>query len=314
MIADRYGQQWTRDLLRTWFGGQQPAWAYGGGQERPQWVADWLPGLCEALHAMGSAGTVAAQHLLDLAWEWTGKDIGTGLASSSPGYRDKELGDLGKPLASVLKAAAAIGAASRRDTVSGYIRKQGDAVTVLEMSALRAAAELPPDGTRGEAGFGDLAADCVARLRARLARPQRASGDWSIKLPSGGCACDLCGTLRVFTEDKGRLLCCHWAGLLLFWRCGNGLGLLASSPEALLGALFSESVARADLVPGGTGLAGGLNLGGLQFLCRFSQLPGSFEPANRSVGDVESAERRGDPPDGIPGGHHHSVSTTGTGQ
>ena len=26
-IADRYGQQWTAELLRTWFGGDQPAWA-----------------------------------------------------------------------------------------------------------------------------------------------------------------------------------------------------------------------------------------------------------------------------------------------
>jgi predicted 2-oxoglutarate/Fe(II)-dependent dioxygenase YbiX len=31
-IADRYGQQWTADLLRTWFGGDQPTWAYGAGR------------------------------------------------------------------------------------------------------------------------------------------------------------------------------------------------------------------------------------------------------------------------------------------
>ncbi len=201
-IADGYGQQWTAELLRTWFGGDQPAWAYGGGQERPQWVAGWLPGLCERLHVRGGAGTVAAQRLLDLAWEWTGKDIGTGLVSSSPSYRDNKLGDLGKPLASVLTAAAGIGAASTRDAVSGYIRRQEDAVTVLEMSALRAAAELPQDS--GDAGFGDLAADCAARLRARLARPQRAPGDWSIELPAAGCTCDLCDTLRVFLEDESR--------------------------------------------------------------------------------------------------------------
>ena len=204
-IAGRYGQRWTAELLRTWFGGEQPAWAYGGGQERPRWVADWLPSLCAGLYATSlTPGAHAAQHLLDLAWEWLGKDIGTGLASSSPSYRDKKLGDLGKPLASVLAAAAEIGAASTRDTVSGYIRKQQDTVTALEMSALRAAAELPRDGTRGDAGFGDLAADCAARLRARLARPQRASGDWSIELPAGGCTCDLCDTLRVFAEDKSR--------------------------------------------------------------------------------------------------------------
>ena len=203
-IADRYGQQWTAELLRGWFGEDQPAWAYGGGQERPQWVADRLPSLCKGMHATGGVGTVAAQWLLDLAWEWTAREIGAGLASSSPSRRDEKLAGLGKPLASVLSAAAAIGAASTRDTVSGFIRQSGDAVTALEMSALRAAAELPRDGTHDDAAFDGLAADCAARLRARLARPQRASGDWSIELPAGGCTCDLCDTLRVFGEDKSR--------------------------------------------------------------------------------------------------------------
>jgi hypothetical protein len=203
-IADGYGQRWTADLLRTWFGGDRPAWAYGGGTERPQWVADQLPGVCQGLNARGGAGTLAAQRLLDLAWEWASKDIGTGLASLSPSHRDTKLGDLGKPLASVLTAAAATGAASTRDAVCGYIRKQEDAVTALEMSALRAAAQMSRDGMRGDAGFGDLAADCAARLRARLARPQRAPGDWSIELPAGGCTCDLCGSLRAFLEDQSR--------------------------------------------------------------------------------------------------------------
>ena len=202
-IAGHYGQRWTTSLLQTWFGGGQPAWAYGAGPDRPQWVTDQLPGLCAGLHATGSAGTVAAQRLLDLAWAWTGNEIGTALASPSPSYRATQLTELGKPLAAVLTAAAAIEAASTRVTACGYARKQEDAVTALEMSALRAAA-LPRDGMRGEAGFGDLAADCAARLRARLARPQRASGDWSIELPAGGCACELCETLRAFLSDQTR--------------------------------------------------------------------------------------------------------------
>jgi hypothetical protein len=179
-------------------------WDDGAGQERPQWVADHLPGLCAGLQATGSAGAVAARRLLDLAWEWLGKQIGTGFALSSPSYRDKELGSLGKPLASVLAAAAAIGTAATRDAVCTYIREQADEVTALEMSALRAATELPRDGARRDAGFGDLAADCAARLCARLARPQRAFGNWSIELPAGGCTRDLCGTLRLFLDDKSR--------------------------------------------------------------------------------------------------------------
>jgi len=68
----------------------------------------------------------------------------------------------------------------------------------------RAAAELRGDGARGDAGFGELAADCTARLRARLARPRRASGDWSIGLATGGCTCDLCDTLSAFLQDGSR--------------------------------------------------------------------------------------------------------------
>ena len=202
-IADQYGQQWTARLLQTWFGGDQPAWAYGAGRDRPQWVTDHLPRLCAGLHATGSAGVVAAQRLLDLVWAWTGSEIGTALASPSPSYRATQLTGLGKPLAAVLRAAGTIQATSTRGTACGYVRKQGDAVTALEMSALRAA-QPPGNDVRGDAGFGDLATDCAERLRVRLARPQRASGDWSIELPAGGCACELCETLRAFLSDQTR--------------------------------------------------------------------------------------------------------------
>ena len=148
---------------------------------------------------------MTAQRLLDLAWEWTARDVRSALALALPGGRDKRLENLGKPLAAVLTAAAVIGAAGTRDAISVSIRKQGDAVTTLEMSALRAASELASAGPLGgESGFGDLAADCAARLRARLDRPHRAHDDWSVELPAGGCACDLCGTLREFLADPGR--------------------------------------------------------------------------------------------------------------
>jgi hypothetical protein len=84
-------------------------------------------------------------------------EIGTALAAPSPSYHDKSLTALGKPVAAVLTAAAAIEAASTRDTASRYVRKQQDAVTALEISALRAE-KRPRDRMRGGAGFGDLAA------------------------------------------------------------------------------------------------------------------------------------------------------------
>jgi len=214
-LVGGYGQRWTANLLGTWFGRDQPAWAFGGtwaygnGRERPQWVTDCLPGLCARLRGTrgaGSAirgGTVAAQRLLDLAWEWLEKQIRAGLALVPPSRRAEQLGSLGGPLAAVLTAAAAVGSASTRDAVTGFLRKQGDAVAPLEMSALRAAAEMPSAGPRADAGFAELAGDCAVWLRARLARPRRVPDDWSIELP-GDCACPLCRNLRGFLEDRTR--------------------------------------------------------------------------------------------------------------
>jgi hypothetical protein len=212
-VIGRYGQRWTGDLISAWFGPDQPAWA-PSGRDRPQWVTDSLPALCETLRAVGevssggafgSGGTVAAQHLLDLAWAWAEKEIRTGLASMSTSHRDRQFADLGKPLASLLWAAAAIGAASTRDALCGYVSKQDDAVTTLEMSALRAAVGLQPAeaAQRTDAGFGALAADCARRLRSRLSLPYRNHDDWSIALP-GDCACDLCRPLRGFLADPLR--------------------------------------------------------------------------------------------------------------
>lgn len=209
-IAERYGERWTADLLRTWFGAGEPAQAHVPGPDLRPWARQ-LPGLCTRLHATGAPGTAAARRLLDLAWERIAADIGASLASSPPSYRDRQLGDLGEPVAAVLTASTAIGARGTPEAVAAYLTQQHDAVTVLEMSALRAASATPANQSARDGDFGDfrvLAGDCAARLRSRLARPARQPGDWSIALPAGRCACGLCGTLRAFLADQQERL--HW--------------------------------------------------------------------------------------------------------
>jgi hypothetical protein len=194
-VAARYGQDWTVDLLRGWFGEDRLAWDRGTGQA--EWVTRWMPGICTGLHGSGRSG--AARQLLDLAWDQVRRDADTGLASSSPSYRDRKLGELGKPLTALLTAAAATGSVSTLGTISGYIQQlEGDPVATLEIAVLRAAADLPAEAASSAgpspdaAEFRDLAADCAARLRGQLDRPQREPGDWSVTLPAGGCTCDLC--------------------------------------------------------------------------------------------------------------------------
>jgi hypothetical protein len=159
-----------------------------------------LPGLCQTLRATaGDAADATARLLLGLSWAWLASEIDSALAIPGPRSRERHLGDLGQPLAAVLTSVSALGAAELGDTVAGLIRKQADAVTALELSALGAGA------TSADAGFAALAADCAARLRRRLALPQRAAGDWSLTLPAGGCTCELCVTLGTFLADQRRL-------------------------------------------------------------------------------------------------------------
>jgi 2OG-Fe(II) oxygenase superfamily len=199
-LAGRYGEDWLGDLIRMWFGDRQ-SWAYADGQDRPEWAAT-LPGLCEALLAAGGPGRATAHRLLEHTWDWIGETIRFSLAAPTPSHRDKWLGALGQPLASLLTAAAVTGAVGLREEIVGFSRKQGDEMITWVMPALRAAGSLPAH-TRRDGGFDDLAADCAARLRARLTRPPRADDDWSIE-PPDGCACELCGTLGAFLRDPAQ--------------------------------------------------------------------------------------------------------------
>jgi predicted 2-oxoglutarate/Fe(II)-dependent dioxygenase YbiX len=203
-----YGHEWTADLLREWFGGSQPAWAYIGA-ERQRWVSGRLRGLCGALDAAGDGAGVTARLLLDLSWAWLRKDIDEAMGLASPSTRDRMLGDRARPLAAVLTTAAALGSASVLNGIRAHLKKQGAAVTVLELAALRAVTkspgnEHPAAGATGDAGFRDIAADCAGRLRARLDAPKRADGDWSIHLAPGGCTCERCATLTAFLSDARR--------------------------------------------------------------------------------------------------------------
>jgi hypothetical protein len=65
---------------------------------------------------------------------------------------------------------------------------------------------LRASGQRPGAPLEELARDCERRLTAITERPARADDQWSVPW-SGGCGCDLCGTLGEFlAEDSLRTL------------------------------------------------------------------------------------------------------------
>ena len=76
------------------------------------------------------------------------------------------------------------------------LRDHGDDVLACLLPMLRAAGPGP------SAHLEELARDCERRLTAITGRPARADDDWSVPW-SGGCGCELCGTLGGFLADRG---------------------------------------------------------------------------------------------------------------
>lgn len=107
--------------------------------------------------------------------------------------RRKQLAELGKPLAGLLAGADGTALAGQIVTV---LREHGDDVVACLLPMLRAAGPGP------SARLQELARECERRLTAITGRPARADDDWSVPW-SGGCGCELCGTLGGFLADRG---------------------------------------------------------------------------------------------------------------
>ena len=163
---------------------------YTGDMDRKGW-AGALPGLTAALRNVGAAAT--AGWLLAASWRWLDDDIRLWLRYPSPATRRKQLAELGQPLAGLLAAAEGTPLAGEIVTV---LREHGDEVLACMLPMLRAAGPGP------SAPLEELARDCERRLTAITGRPARADDDWSVPW-SGGCGCELCGTLGEFLADRG---------------------------------------------------------------------------------------------------------------
>ena len=199
-LIDRYGERWARDLLAVWFAPARPR-TPSGGQSRPTWVAS-LARLGEVLSTRGATGGSIARLLVRDSWTWVGEAIEQRCGIMPPSRRDEALRELARPILAVLESTAIVGADDVRDHAVRFVCAQNDDVLACLIQVLRAATALPP-ATRTAAGLDTIGRHCAGRLQARLARPQRATNDWSIRLP-GGCTCTLCHTLSAFLTDPAQ--------------------------------------------------------------------------------------------------------------
>ncbi|MED7928812.1 2OG-Fe(II) oxygenase [Nonomuraea sp. LP-02] len=193
-LATHYGDIWMDGLLRHWTEGWRPG-SYGLAQAPLEWFED-LPQLCAALSAEGNASTAATRRIVELSWTMFAGQVAPALDGPLTSRREAWLTALGAPCSGIIAAAAGLGSTDVLENAHKLARTPGDRAHALAMATLRAA------GTR-QGGFDELALYCADRIRALLAQPQRAPGDWSIELPTG-CACELCEKLGTFLRDPER--------------------------------------------------------------------------------------------------------------
>src|SRR5262249_51222176 len=126
--AGRYGQEWTRGVIDTWFGP-----AHRHGTDRPAWVKDALPGLCGALRAAGRSP--AAQMLAARAWHWLGDQLRLWTTTARSDVRQPQLELLSPLLVQLLEAADD----TLRDQITDALREYEDTVLECLLPALRRA-------------------------------------------------------------------------------------------------------------------------------------------------------------------------------
>ncbi|MFC5823046.1 hypothetical protein [Nonomuraea insulae] len=193
-LAAHYGSTWIDGLLRDWSEGWRPG-SYGLAQAPLEWLEN-LPQLCGALSAEGGPSITAARSVVGLSWTMFAGQVGPALDGPLVSRQEAWLTSLGAPCSGIIAAASRLGSTDVLEDAHELARTAGDRAHVLAMATLRAA------GAR-QAGFGELAVHCAERIRASLAQPRRAPGDWSIELPTG-CACELCEVLGTFLRHPER--------------------------------------------------------------------------------------------------------------
>lgn len=170
-LLDRYGLAWCGKRLRQW------AASWQAPDAQLAWLAQTLPTLIDSWNTATVAdGPALATALLEERWRWLQAYIREIQASAAGTSRIKALADISPALLALIRGCRTVGQSAMQNQIVG---------TVLS-------AELPLAVPLGmlhvaESDTGDLApvhAHCVQVLAARLAQPERAADDWSIRPPA----------------------------------------------------------------------------------------------------------------------------------
>lgn len=229
-LVDAYGDEWADDVVRAW----ATKWVtYHHGCAPVLWIAT-IDRLCRALVDVDWAGRRLAALLLRESWKYLSRSIEVSLDIPRPSDRSDELSDLARPLAALMEAASVAEVPGVTDEAVQLLCRDSEDLVRLGIEVLRSTVA---EGW-GVARYGAVVEHCRKALEVRLAQPERAHDDWSIKLPAG-CECELCKTLESFLADPHTNL---WE-----WPIARTVG-----PTSTVGSTHRNC--RSNMRPGGRAL------------------------------------------------------------
>lgn len=201
-LTEQHGLGWLDQQIATW-SRERHRHAGSALPDRAAWVAS-LPDLVTNLRGDPDADetlrTGAARILVNHAWEWLDNALDQAACVPTPSRRDTLLASLSTPLLAVLHAAAIANAADLRDAVLATITPRSRDLATALAGTVTAAAHLPaPDLTH--TGMASIAQALIETLEQDLARPERATHDWSIITFTNPDCCQDCTRLASFLHD-----------------------------------------------------------------------------------------------------------------
>lgn len=168
-LSRMYPPSLLNELFAAWDRGYHTMWNY-----RHQWVSDTLEPLSFALRNAGAPNF--AGRLVTWMREWLAASIQQSIAVTHETRRIQRLTELGPATAAILSAAEG----HQGSNIVGELKSLGDSVLPLLVATLRAH---PSTNTPSFAILASLTKD---QLTDQLAKPKRASDDWSINWASPG--------------------------------------------------------------------------------------------------------------------------------
>lgn len=172
LLLERHGPTWRDELLHHWNATPQPQ------ADRLKWLAHTLPALAHAcMQANTMDGKALAGTLLELQWSWLREYLGNASRHHAGRSLARMLGNTGPAVLGLLRAGRVAGRPDSQQSIVDTLLSIG---LPTSLGVLRAAQ--PSDDLSG-LGLASLHAHCVRTLTARLAQPERSSGDWSIPAP-----------------------------------------------------------------------------------------------------------------------------------